>query len=102
MTGPRWSRRAFLAAGAGAVGAVAVGAGSGTVSPLGDPVLTAPGTGPRHLAHHPYLPAFYLVDELSSQVTVYHTTGRVPWRPRGRACRRCRPTSAGNPPPPRS
>lgn len=45
---------------------------SGSLSVLGDPVLTAPGTGPRHLAYHPYLPAFYLVDELSSQVTVYH------------------------------
>ncbi|MDF3312034.1 lactonase family protein [Rhodococcus sp. T2V] len=45
---------------------------SGSLSVLGDPVLTPPGTGPRHLAYHPYLPAFYLVDELSSQVTVYH------------------------------
>lgn len=43
----------------------------GTVSVLAEPILTAPGTGPRHLAYHPYLPAFYLVDELSSQVTVY-------------------------------
>ncbi|MGV9868684.1 lactonase family protein [Rhodococcus koreensis] len=45
---------------------------AGTLSVLGDPVLTPPGTGPRHLAYDPYLPAFYLVDELSSQVTVYH------------------------------
>lgn len=45
---------------------------SGLLSVLGDSVLTAPGTGPRHLAYHPYLPAFYLVDELSSQVTVYY------------------------------
>ena len=45
MTGARLSRRAFLAAGAGAVGAVAVGAGMGAAGawPLGSSAGDAPG-----------------------------------------------------------
>lgn len=42
----------------------------GTLTDLGSPYLAAPGSGPRHLAFHPTLPAAYLVDELSSHITV--------------------------------
>lgn len=33
--------------------------------------LSAPGSGPRHLLFHPSLPFMYVVDELSSHLTVY-------------------------------
>lgn len=45
---------------------------SGQIAIAGGPVRTPPGSGPRHLEFHPNLPLLYLVDELSSQLTVYH------------------------------
>jgi 6-phosphogluconolactonase len=34
-----------------------------------------PGTGPRHLAFHPYMPFTYVINELQSTVTVFHSAG---------------------------
>ena len=34
------------------------------------PLMTPPGTGPRHLAFHPSLPKFYVIHELASSIAV--------------------------------
>jgi 6-phosphogluconolactonase len=33
-----------------------------------------PGTGPRHMAFHPHMPFTYVINELQSTVTIYHST----------------------------
>ena len=37
-----------------------------------DEIAAEPGAGPRHLAFHPVLPYAYLLEELSSRITVFH------------------------------
>lgn len=46
--------------------------GRGTLTPADPPGTTLPpGTGPRHLAFHPYRPFAYVIGELNSTVTVF-------------------------------
>ncbi len=42
-----------------------------TPTPQGSAV-TRPGSGPRHIAFHPRLPAAWVINELASSVTTYH------------------------------
>jgi 6-phosphogluconolactonase len=49
----------------------------GTLSPAASPwTQLPPGTGPRHLAFHPYRPIAYVISELQSAVTVFRYVER--------------------------
>ncbi len=48
----------------------------GTLIPAETPwTQMAPGSGPRHLAFHPYKPFIYVINELQSSITVFHVAG---------------------------